>query len=269
MKKPPFTWIGIISIVIFLVLLSFPHISSLEGLETSSPFLFWLTVSGLALADSVNPCMISLMIIMLANLVALGLERKGLILKSSLFTIVVYITYLMLGLLIFLGYSYLYAFSISVHGFNILKILLISVLVIAGLINLRDALKAGKATFAVPEFAKEHIQSLLTYVSIIATILLAVFVTIIELPCTGIFYLGLIAFLHSAIKNFASAIFVLAYYNLLFVLPEIVITLFVWKGIEPKALYESYRKHRKIMRILEGIILIILAILVWFFVKVG
>jgi len=113
------------------------------------------------------------------------------------------------------------------------------------------------------------LKSLMTYVSIITTILLGAFVTVVELPCTGIFYIGLIAYLHSVTKSLLTLLPVLIYYNSLFIAPEVVITLFIWKGIKPKKVTEWHKKHRRSMRAVEGVTMIILGIIVYLFVKVG
>lgn len=255
-----------VSIVLFGILR--PQQMQVQGLSMDSP-LFWLTVSSLALADSINPCMISVMVIMVATLLALGLEHRAVVLRSVVFTFTVFLTYLLLGILLFYGYSYIYALSVAVGGFNVLKGLLVLALLAGGVINIRDALRGGQAVLSIPQSAKGTIKSLLTYVSIAATLLLAVFVTIVELPCTGIFYIGLIAYLHSVSRSLFSVLPVLVYYNILFVLPEILITLFVWKGVDPSILQEWYKKHRQAMRLLEGAVMIVLALLVWVFVRVG
>lgn len=260
--------LSFIAVSLVLVGLLVPQPASLEGLSVSSP-LFWLSISLLALADSVNPCMISAMILMVATLVALGLERRSVVVRAALFTLTVFTTYLLLGVLLFYGYSYIYALSVAIGGFNVLKALLVLALLVGGLLNVRDALRGGKATLAIPESAKEKIKSLITYVSITATLLLAVFVTIVELPCTGIFYMGLIAYMHSVSENVFAILPVLAYYNVLFVVPETAITLFVWKGWDPSTLSGLYKKHRRAMRLLQGIIMIALAAIVWFLVRVG
>ncbi len=240
----------------------------LKSMSMSSP-LFWITLTLLAIADSVNPCMISVMVLMVASLAALGLERKDLIIRAAIFTLTVFVTYLLLGILLFYGYSYIYALSVAVGGFNILKALLVAVLIIGGIINIRDAIVGGHATLAIPDSAKPKIQALLTYVSVLATVLLATFVTIVELPCTGIFYIGLIAYLHSVSHSIVTLLPVLIYYNVIFALPEIIITLFVWKGIDPNTLKEWYGNHRRGMRLLEGLTMILLGLLVYFFVRVG
>ncbi len=266
-------WIVLLSFIAVSIIVIGYYVSkagfSLEGISLSSP-LFWIIVTGLALADSINPCMISVMALMVATLASLGLEKRSILIRAIVFTISIFVTYLMLGILLFLGYSYVYGISKAAGAFNILKNFLVAILIAGGVINLKDAVFAReKATFAIPDKAKERLKSLMTYVSILTAILLGAFVTVVELPCTGIFYIGLIAYLHSVTKSLLTLLPVLIYYNLLFIAPEVVITLFVWKGIEPKKVTEWHRKHRRGMRVIEGATMIILGVIVYLFVRVG
>jgi len=241
---------------------------NIEKMSMESP-IFWITLTVLAVADSINPCMISVMVLMVATLAALGLERKDQVVRAAVFTVAVFTTYLILGILLFYGYSYLYALSVATGGLNLLKTFLAGILIIGGAINIYDAITGRQALLSIPAGAKPKIASLMKYVSVAATILLAVFVTIVELPCTGIFYIGLTAYLHSVSENVLTILPVLLYYNILFVLPELLITLFIWKGANPEALKEWYTKHRRAMRMIEGAVMILLGIVVYIFVGVG
>ncbi len=273
-KKVMFHVFALLIVVFFGgVLLLKSGVISQENLKLSKnmpPWLFLGVVSALALADSINPCMISVMVMMIAGMVALGLERKGVVTRAAVFTLTCYVTYFVLGVAIYLAYSYLRFMAIALNGFNVMKALLVIALLIAGVVNVFDALKGKKSAFSIPDSAKNTIHRLMLYVSFTAVVLLAIFVTIVELPCTGLFYLGLISFLHSTSSSFGSVVMILIYYCFLFVLPEILITLLVYSGREPKAIYEKiYNKHRREMRFVEGIALIVLAILVWVFVSIG
>jgi len=259
-----FTAVSVLAVA-YLVSGSAPEI---ESMDLGSP-AFWITLTVLAVADSVNPCMISVMVLMVATLAAMGLGRKEQVVRAAVFTVAVFVTYLILGILIYYGYTYLYALSVAAGGLNILKTALAGILVIGGLVNIYDAIKGGRAVFSIPEAAKQTIASLMRYVSVVATILLAVFVTVVELPCTGIFYLGLIAYLHSISESIFVILPVLLYYNILFVLPEIIITLFVWKGLDPEIMKDWHKKHRRMLRALEGIVMVVLGVIVYFFVGAG
>ncbi len=242
-----------------------PQHIDLKGIY-KNPFVFMLTVTILALADSLNPCMISIMVLMIATLTSLGLYRKDVVERAALFTAVVYVTYLTLGVLIFLGYSYLLATAAAKEFVSYLKLIIAGTLILAGVINVVDVFFKRKPTLAIPEGAKGRIQELLVQTSFLATILLAVFVTLVELPCTGIFYIGLIAFLRALHQSLLSVLPILVYYNILFVLPEIWIIVAVWRGIEVAALKKLYTERRDAFRLLEGVLLIVLALLVWWVV---
>ncbi|MCX8190911.1 MAG: hypothetical protein N3D78_01855 [Candidatus Aenigmarchaeota archaeon] len=260
------------ALLIFLILtnLNFLKIEDLELSRDLSPIQFITIVTLLSLADSVNPCVISLLTVMIATLASMSVSRKDIIIRAIVFTLVVFVTYFSLGLLIYFGYSFFYSISVASNVFHYLKIFLVSVLLIAGFINIRDAILGKKSIFSVPEFTKGAIKKLLTYTSLLATILLAATVTLVELPCTGLFYLGLISFLHSVQQNFFSTLLILFYYNVLFILPEILIILLLVRGLEPKVIREKiYKKHRRLMRFLVGLSLIGLAAVIWFFLRVG
>lgn len=265
--------VAILSVLlIFLILTNFNFLK-IEDLKLSrdlSPIQFITIVTLLSLADSVNPCVISLLTVMIATLASMSVSRKDIIIRAIVFTLVVFVTYFSLGLLIYFGYSFFYSISVASNFFHYLKIFLVSVLLIAGFINIRDAILDKKSIFSVPEFTKGAIKKLLTYTSLLATVLLAATVTLVELPCTGLFYLGLISFLHSVQQNFFSTLLILFYYNVLFILPEILIILLLVRGLEPKVIREKiYKKHRRLMRFLVGLSLIGLAAVIWFFLRVG
>jgi len=128
-------WIALLSFIAVSIVVIGCYASkarfSLEGIGLSSPF-FWIIVTSLALADSMNPCMISVMALMIATLASLGLERRSILIRATVFTISIFVTYIMLGVLLFLGYSYVYGISRATGGFNILKNFLVVILIAGG-----------------------------------------------------------------------------------------------------------------------------------------
>lgn len=168
----------------------------------------------------------------------------------------------------YFGFSFIYTASIAANIFEYVKLIIAAILIFSGIINLRDAFLKKESVFSIPKKAKVIIYKLLTYTSLTATIFLAALVTIVELPCTGLFYMGVVSFLHSLKESLFNVFLILLYYNLIFILPEILILLLVVKGLEPKGLYEKiYKKNRYTMRMLEGIALIALGIFVWLFLR--
>lgn len=276
MKKKKFSILSILLFLISVTILTFlvlnkVNLLRIEDLQLKrelSLLQFIFIITFLSLADSINPCIISLLTIMIATLASMKLERREIIIRAVVFTFVVFTTYFFLGLLMYFGFSFIYAASIAANIFEYVKIIIAAVLIFSGIINLRDAILKKNSIFSVPKKAKGLIYKLLTYTSLSATIFLAVLVTMVELPCTGLFYMGLVSFLHSLRESIFITTLILLYYNLIFVLPEILIVLLVYKGLEPRGIYEKiYKKNRYIMRMVEGLALIALGIFIWLFLR--
>ena len=83
-------------------------------------------------------------------------------------------------------------------------------------------------------------------------------VCLLELPCTGgpyLFILGLMAEKTTRL----SAIPILLYYNLLFILPQILITLLVYFGLSPAQRIADWRqKATKLLHLAIGLVMITL-----------
>ena len=87
-------------------------------------------------------------------------------------------------------------------------------------------------------------------------IVLGVFVAGVELPCTGGPYLAILVFL-SQNFNF-QALMLLIFYNIIFVMPLVVILLMVYFGMKVQHLKRWKQDNRGYMRFAMGIILIFL-----------
>ena len=88
-------------------------------------------------------------------------------------------------------------------------------------------------------------------------IVLGIFVSLFELPCTGGIYLGILS-LMSINKTFAISYLLL--YNLIFVLPLIVLTYLIYRGMSPEVLQRWTIKERKWMKLASGVVLIALGV---------
>ena len=87
--------------------------------------------------------------------------------------------------------------------------------------------------------------------------LLGVFVALVELPCTGAVYLGVLALVSLAGLT-ANNFLLLVLYNLLFVLPLVVILFLIHRGGQTEK-FEMWReKYRGYMRLTIGLLLIAL-----------
>lgn len=258
----------LIFLFIFLTNLKIVKIEELKIDTQFSFFKFIFVLTFLSLADSINPCIISLLVIMIATLASMKIERKEIIIRATIFTLTIFFTYFILGLLMYFGLSLIYLAAIASNLFNFIKIFLVLLLIIAGIINIKDGILSKESIFSIPKRFKPTIDRLLRFTTVTATVFLAIIVTLVEFPCTGLFYVGVISFLHSLKAKLYEIILILGYYNTIFILPEILIVLLLMKGSEPKNIYEKiYRKHRNKMRIIGGIAMIFLALFIWLYMR--
>ena len=209
------------------------------------------TVIVTALVDSINPCAIGVLILLISMLVVY--RSRGQLLKYGLIYIFfVFITYFLAGL----GILYFLA-AIPLYLSEYISIF-VGVLVIAGgLIEIKDFFWYGRGiTLSIPGNKAKKIHELARKMTLPAMIVLGVFVAGVELPCTGGPYLAILMFLS---QNFDfKAFLLLIFYNIIFVMPLVVILLMVYFGMKVQHLKRWKQDNRAYMRFATGIILIFL-----------
>lgn len=215
-----------------------------------------LTISAVliaALADSVNPCAFSVIIFLLISLIAVG-ARKRMIKIGLIYITTVFIVYLLAGLGLLAVFQ-----SLSIISRYIL-IISAALAIIAGLINIKDFFFYGQGiTLAIPESKKHLIEKYIKQASVPAAIILGFIVALFELPCTGGFYLAILAML-SKDASFWGGFGYLVFYNLIFVLPLVIILFAVYRGVSPEQLEKWRVQKRTWMRLVMGLVLVGLGI---------
>lgn len=209
------------------------------------------TVITTALIDSINPCAIGVLILLVSIMVVFKSKRE-LLLYGIIYVFFVFLTYLLagLGILFFLSQVPLY---ISEY----ISIVVGSLIVIAGLIEIKDFFWYGQGiTLAIPPERAKQIHDMTKRITLPVVVFLGVFVAGVELPCTGGPYLAILVFL-SQNFNFA-AFLMLILYNIIFVMPLIVILLMVYFGVKVQVIKRWKQRNRAYMRLAAGVILILL-----------
>ena len=185
-------------------------------------------------ANSLNPCAIGTLIFLLGYLVVFAQSSKRKILKTGLLYIsVMFVTYFALG---FLFYTNLQPLLINPTYQSVsynLKIVLSFLIVLAGLINLKDVVRPGQGvSLEIPHRFRPFLGSLVTKATYPATAVLAFFVTLLETPCAFPLYAGTLGILSkcnlSSIKLFGYLIL----YNFIFVLPLLILLILLYGGLE-------------------------------------
>lgn len=208
------------------------------------------TVVITALIDSINPCAIGVLILLLSTLIVLRKSRQKLLFFGLVYISAVYVTYFSAGI----GLTYFLA-TIPLVIAQYISLFVAGLVVVGGVIEVKDFFWYGKGiSLAIsPKHAKK-IHELTKEMSLPSLLFLGVFVAAVELPCTGGPYLA-ITLLLSQNFNFA-AVVMLAGYNLIFVLPLVVILLLVYNGMKLHEIKMWKHANKHYMRLAIGFVLI-------------
>lgn len=205
-----------------------------------------------AAIDSVNPCAIGVLILLITTLLANSRNKSRMLLIGIVYIAAVYVTYLLagLGLIFFLS-------SIPLFVSEYIAIVVGTLIVSAGLVEIKDYFWYGRGfSLAIsPERAKQ-IHDYVQRVSVPGALFLGVFVAAVELPCTGAPYLAIILLLSQNFNLMAFLLLVL--YNFIFVLPLIIILFMVYFGAKIQHIKMWKHNNRRYMRLFTGIVLILL-----------
>src|SRR3972149_2610664 len=194
------------------------------GIEVHLPTLG--VVLGTAAIDSINPCAIGVLILMISVVLSGQGTVRRMLLLGALYIFAIYLTYLSAGL----GLVYFLA-SIPLFVTEYLSIIVGSFIILAGLIEVKDFFWYGRGfSLGIPVVFTKKIHKLSKNLTVPGVMILGAFVAGVELPCTGAPYLAIITILS---MNFnLTAFLLLVFYNIVFVLPLLIILVLVAFGMK-------------------------------------
>ena len=207
-------------------------------------------VLGAAAIDSINPCAIGVLILMISVILG-GYKSVGRMLYlGGLYIFAIFVTYLLAGL----GLLYFLA-SIPLFVTEYISITVGTLIVLFGLVEIKDYFWYGRGfSLGIPVMFAKKIHNLAKDVTVPGVILTGVFVAGVELPCTGAPYLAIITILSTNFNFLAFLMLVL--YNIVFVLPLVVILLMVAGGTKLPAVKAWKQESRGLMRLAIGLLLV-------------
>ena len=203
-----------------------------------------------AAIDSINPCAIGVLILMVSVILGGKNSLKRMLFLGSIYIFAVFVTYLAagLGLVYFLG-------SIPLYVTEYISFSVAALVIFAGILEIKDFFWYGKGwSLHIPVVFTDKIKKMSARTTIPGVILLGMFVSAVELPCTGAPYLAIISIL--SVNFDASAFFMLVIYNVIFVAPLIIILLLVALGVKVNRVKQWKQDNRGFMRLAAGILLI-------------
>jgi cytochrome c biogenesis protein CcdA len=215
----------------------------------------------LALADSVNPCAMAVLAMILITILIQNPEKKKKVLHAGLaFVLAVFIGYIFYGLILvqffktfaeFLGKSSVYVYD----GLAILAMIL-------GVLNIKDFFFYKKGSFAteMPIFLRPRVKRAIERVtSTWGAFIVGFLVTLFLLPCTIGPYIvasGLISGL-----KFIQTIPWLLYYNIIFLIPMLIIIGLVYFGFSRVEDVSGWKeKNIRKLHLIAGILLFLVGL---------
>lgn len=227
----------------------------IPGKSNTKTLNIWAVVLA-GLVDSLNPCAIGVLAFLMISLLKLGSSKRAL--KAGIiYSFVVFFVYFLSGFGVF---KLIQSFSIASHYIYLGAGILVIVL---GVIQFIDFLIPGKfISLRIPLKAKPMIERIAQKGTLPAIIALGAIVALFELPCTGGIYIGILTLLST---NPSSGIWYLIVYNLLFILPLLIMTSIIYKGTKPEMIEKWSQKEKGWMKLASAIVMIALGIYIIFF----
>jgi len=215
----------------------------------------------LALADSVNPCAIAVLTMVLVSILIANPEKKRNILFAGLsFVLAVFIGYMVYGTIIVQSFKLFAEFlrNYSSYVYSGLAILAM----IIGALNIKNffSYKAGSLGTEMPLFLRPKVKKVIKDItSPWGAFIIGFIVTLFLLPCTIGPYIiasGLLSEL-----GLLAALPWLIYYNILFVLPMLIITLIVYFGFARVQDVSGWKERNiKKLHLIAGILLFLVGL---------
>lgn len=203
-----------------------------------------------AAIDSINPCAIGVLILMVSVILGQGGGTKKLLLNGLAYISAIFITYLAAGL----GLVYAFA-TIPIVIAEYISLAVGGLVIFAGLLEIKDYFWYGKGpSLQIPTYFANKIHEYSTSKkSLFGVMLLGAFVAAVELPCTGAPYLAIITILRIDFNMAAFLLMVL--YNLIFVAPLLVILFMVAGGTKINKVAQWKEESKGTMRLFMGLLL--------------
>ncbi len=252
-------------IVAFFILASYADPDYFKEMGLVMPLPLFTFV--IAIIDGFNPCTMWVLTFLLVLLVSVSESRKRIFSVGFIFVIVVYIFYFLfmaawLNVFLYIGFLDPVRIAIGVLA------------LIAGAINCKEFFAFRKGvTLMIQEEHKaplvhkiERMKDVIKYGSfpalVVASVVLAAFASLVELPCTAGFP---IIYTHIlAEKIFAESItyyLYIIYYNIVYVIPLSAIILLFGYFFKGK---QITKKQMQIIKVIGGLIMIMLGIILIF-----
>ena len=234
-------------------------VAQARGLQNSKEFvnsdLTLPIILGAAAVDAVNPCAFAVLIMLVTTILASGNRRRAL-LAGLAFALSIFISYLLMGVGLYQ--------ALAVAGLsNWFMKFIAGLAIVVGLLNIKDYFWYGKGfVMEVPMSWRPKMKKLIKSItSPVGAFFVGFIISLFLLPCTSGPYIVVLGMLGNT-ATFHTALWMLLLYNLIFISPMILITLGVYKGLDPKKLEKVRKGKLKLLHLIAGLIMLGMGIVI-------
>lgn len=209
--------------------------------------------------DGIHPCAIAILIFFIAFLLTLKRSLKNIFTLGLVYIFVIFLTYLAIGVGLLSGIMLFGQHHFLAKFGSLLLILL-------GLLNLRGYFfPRARLGLKLPAIPRHKIKALLRKAALPTVAAAAFLVGLCSVPCSGGIYAAVTALLASKTTFFTGFLYLILY-NLMFVMPLIILLALSANPYTLVKLGEFQQRHQKTQKLIMGIFMILIgaAILLFF-----
>ena len=228
-----------------------------------SQITVWAII-GAGLADGINPCAFAVIVFFISFLAVYKYNRKEIILVGSAYCASVFAAYMLLGLGFF---RFLYAMKGLIYVTLVIQWVTIGLCALFFALSLYDfwiyrkTKQSDKMLLQLPRSYKEYIHKVMRFFLkdkhssswrlVLAACCVGFVVSLVEAVCTGQVYLPTImVILKEADKHFFKAAEYLVLYNLMFIVPLVLVFVLALCGKESATFNNWLKKHLGLTKLL-------------------
>jgi cytochrome c biogenesis protein CcdA len=236
-----------------------------------------LTVAGSGLIDGINPCAFAVIVFFISFLAVYGYKKKEIICVGTAYCLAVFSTYILIGLGFF-GFLYklnnIYLFIKAFYYFVAFFCFALGVFALCDYFRFKKTGSGKDSILQLPNFFKKRINIVIgahlrekkqggMFGLMVSSFVVGFLVSLLEAVCTGQVYLPTIVFIlkNTDLKLKAAAYLFL--YNLMFIIPLILVFLLSLAGVSHIKFNEFLKRHLGKIKIGMALVFFLLGILIF------
>ena len=223
----------------------------LASFDIANPSVMVPLVASTGFLDGIHPCAIAILIFFIAFLLTMQKTFKNIFALGLVYIFVIFLTYLAVGVgllsgIMFFGQHHFFATFGS------------WLLIIMGAIQIKDYFFPQLPVhLSMPKISSEKIKSRLEKATLPGIIVAAFLVGLCSIPCSGGIYAAITALLASQ-TTYLSGFLYLLLYNLMFVMPLLILLLFAANPLTLAKIAQFRQEHERTEKLVMGLLMILI-----------